>query len=41
MIPVSRPLVENEELTAVKEVFDSGWLGMGSKTEEFEEKVLE
>ncbi len=39
MIPVSRPLVESEELTAVKEVFDSGWLGMGSKTEEFEKKI--
>jgi len=39
MIPVSRPSVEGEELSAVKEVFDSGWLGMGSKTEEFEKKI--
>ncbi|MCX5749198.1 MAG: DegT/DnrJ/EryC1/StrS family aminotransferase [Candidatus Saganbacteria bacterium] len=41
MIPVSRPSIGEEELRAVKEIFDSGWLGMGSKVKEFEDKVLE
>lgn len=38
MIPVFRPSFGAEELAAVKEVFDSGWLGTGPKTEEFERK---
>ena len=29
MIPVSRPTFSTEELSAVSDVFDTGWLGMG------------
>jgi len=36
MIPVSRPHLGQEELAAVGEVFESGWLGMGSATLAFE-----
>lgn len=38
-IPVSRPHLGEEELAAVREVFDSRWLGMGAKTKEFEDAV--
>lgn len=38
MIPVFKPSLGSEELMAVKEVFDSGWIGLGPKTKEFEEK---
>lgn len=38
MIPVFRPNIGNEELSAVGEVFKSGWIGLGPKTEEFEKK---
>lgn len=38
MIPVFKPCYNEEELAAVKKVFDSGWLGMGPKVEEFEQK---
>lgn len=41
MIPVFKPSLGNEELMAVKEVFDSGWIGLGPKTREFEEKFAE
>jgi len=41
MIPVHRPYIDQEELHAVARVFDSRWLGMGSITEEFEEKLRE
>jgi len=36
MIPVFKPSYGPEELAAVKEVFDSGWIGLGPKTEELE-----
>jgi len=36
-IPLSKPLVGNSELNAVKEVFRSGWLGMGKQVFEFED----
>lgn len=36
MIPVQRPYLGAEELEAVRKVFDSRWLGMGSATKEFE-----
>ena len=36
MIPVSRPYFDERETAAVNEVFKSGWIGMGPKTEEFE-----
>jgi len=38
MIPVFKPSVGEDELSALKEVFDSGWLGLGPKTKEFEDK---
>jgi len=39
MIPVSKPSIGKEELAAVKRVFDSGWLGMGSSVKEFEDEI--
>jgi len=39
MIPTSRPSVGQEELEAVGNVFQSGWLGMGAVTAEFEEAL--
>ncbi len=41
MIPVQRPYLAEEELNAVRSVFDSRWLGLGSVTKEFEEKLKE
>lgn len=41
MIPVQRPYLGQEELEAVRQVFDSRWLGMGSATKEFEDKLCE
>ena len=38
MIPVFRPSYGEEELSALKEVFSTGWIGLGPKTKEFEEK---
>lgn len=35
-IPISRPSIGLDELKAVKQVFESGWLGMGSVVFEFE-----
>ena len=37
MIPVSKPLIENEEINAVVEVLKSGMIAQGPKTKEFEE----
>ena len=39
MIPVQRPSIGKEELKAVEAVFNTGWLGMGSVTKEFEDAV--
>lgn len=39
MIPISRPSIGQKELDKVKEVFDSGWLGMGELVYEFENKI--
>jgi dTDP-4-amino-4,6-dideoxygalactose transaminase len=36
MLPVSRPSIGLEELSEVKKVFETGWLGMGSTVQEFE-----
>lgn len=36
MIPVSRPSLGKEELSAVEKVFASGWLGLGSVVFDFE-----
>ena len=41
MIPVSRPTFSTEELSAVGNVFDTGWLGMGNTTYEFEKAVAD
>ncbi len=38
MIPVFRPCYDEEEFNAVKEVLKSGWIGLGPKTKEFEER---
>lgn len=40
-ILMSRPSLTETELHAVKAVFDSGWLGEGKSTYEFEEKLRE
>ena len=39
MIPVQRPSIGKKELKAVEAVFNTGWLGMGSVTKEFEDAV--
>lgn len=39
MVPVSRPSTGPEELEALKKVLDSGWLGLGAVTAQFEEAV--
>ncbi|MBN1964173.1 MAG: DegT/DnrJ/EryC1/StrS family aminotransferase [Anaerolineae bacterium] len=36
MIPVFKPSVGDEELAAIKEALDTGWIGLGPKTAEFE-----
>ena len=41
MIAVSRPFLGPEELAAVGEVFDTGWLGLGSTTLAFENALKE
>ena len=41
MIPVQRPYLGQEELEAVRRVFDTRWLGMGAFTKEFEDKLRE
>ncbi len=37
MIPVAKPCLGPEELSAIGEVFASNWLGLGAKTKEFED----
>ena len=41
MIPVQRPYIGNQELTAIERVFESRWLGMGAVTKEFENALKE
>jgi len=41
MIPVFKPSFGNEELEALKEPFKTGWIGLGPKTKEFEEKFAQ
>lgn len=38
-IPTQRPYLGLEELHAVGQVFESRWLGLGSQTQEFEQKL--
>lgn len=40
-ILIARPTVGEPELDAVRAVFDSGWLGMGEVTREFERRLAE
>lgn len=42
MIPVFRPkMIKEEILLELEKIFDSGWIGLGPKTEEFEQKFAE
>jgi perosamine synthetase len=42
MIPVFRPKMNKEEiLPELEKIFDSGWIGLGPKTEEFEHKFAD
>ncbi|MBT3603954.1 MAG: DegT/DnrJ/EryC1/StrS family aminotransferase [Candidatus Latescibacteria bacterium] len=41
MIPIFRPWFGEEEVEAVREVLLSGWVGPGTKVEEFEQKFSE
>jgi perosamine synthetase len=38
LIPVFRPWYDGAELQSVAEVFESGWIGLGPKTTEFEQR---
>lgn len=40
-ILMSKPSMTDKELQAVKEVFDTGWLGEGAYTDRFEERLRE
>jgi len=40
LIPVFYPNYDNREAEAVAEVLKSGWIGLGPKTEEFENKFV-
>lgn len=40
-IPVFKPSFGKEELEALKEPFKTGWIGLGPKTKEFEEKFAQ
>lgn len=41
MIQVFKPNLGQEELDALSEIFKSGWIGLGPKTTEFEQKFAE
>lgn len=41
MIPIYRPYFDEREEEAVAQVLRSGWIGLGPKTEEFEERFSE
>ncbi len=41
VIPVQRPFLGDEELQAVGEVFKTRFLGMGTRAEEFENRLKE
>lgn len=41
IIPVFRPCMRDEEVKAVEEVLRSGWIGLGPKTKEFEDRVAQ
>ena len=39
MIPVSKPLLSTKEINHMEKVFETGWLGLGSVTRDFENKL--
>jgi dTDP-4-amino-4,6-dideoxygalactose transaminase len=39
MIPLFKPLIEQEEFDAVREALEMGWLGMGSYVNQFEQAI--
>ena len=41
MIPIFKPWIDEEEIKAVSDVLRSGWIGLGPKTKEFEERFAE
>lgn len=41
LIPVFKPSMGAEEMNATRHVLESGWIGLGPKTEEFERKFSE
>ncbi len=41
MIPISYPSIGEDELNAIKKVFENGWLGMGALVKDFENGVSE
>jgi len=41
MIPVFRPSMGDDEIKAVEKVLRSGWIGLGPKTREFEERFAD
>jgi len=41
MIPIFKPCMDQQEIDAVAEVLKSGWIGLGPKTVEFENKFAE
>jgi perosamine synthetase len=41
MIPVFKPFFDETEINYLKPIFDSGWIGLGPKTREFEKKIAE
>ncbi len=41
MIPVFKPLIENEEMAASRDALELGWLGMGSYVGQFEKAIKE
>jgi len=41
MIEVFKPYYDNKEVEAVKKVIESGWVGLGPKVQEFEEKFAQ
>jgi len=41
MISLFKPYMGDEELESLRDIFKSGWIGLGPKTEEFEKKFAE
>src|SRR5438093_3645473 len=40
-VPLFKPLIEQEEISAATEALEMGWLGMGSYVREFEQALAE